>query len=125
MAIVARGVNPEEAGRWLRSQRERRGLSVREVAARLDVLPQTVYNWEAGKSGLDDDRADQVAELLEVDVIALRRHLGMWLPPQDRVEQFEVQDELDKKLARIRADRERREMLDKIADAIDPGKQTG
>lgn len=70
------------AGAWLRAQRERRGIAARDMAAQLEVFPQTVYNWEAGKTGVDDDRAEQIAKLLDVDLIEARRNLGLWVPPE-------------------------------------------
>lgn len=73
----------EDAGRWLREQRERRGLSVREFAARLDVSTPVVYDWQNGKNAVGDERAEQIAEVLGVDLIDVRRGLGLWVPPKE------------------------------------------
>lgn len=81
MGRVNRRERLASAGQWLRAQRERRQLSAREVADRLNVLPQTVYAWEAGKSGVDDDRAEQIADLFGIPVLTTRRNLGLWVPP--------------------------------------------
>jgi len=88
------------AGRWLKAQRERRNLTAREIAARLDVLPQTVYNWESGKSGLDDDRAQDISRLFGMDLIEVRRNLGLWVPDDD---QTDVPADRDERLAHAEA----------------------
>lgn len=89
------------AGQWLRAQREKRGLSARQVADRLGVLPQTVYSWEAGKTGVDDDaRAEQIAELFGVSVLTARRNLGLWVPDEGHT--AEADRELAAEIAEIR-----------------------
>lgn len=69
-----------QAGQWLHEQREGRGLSARDLAEKLSVYPQSVYNWEAGKFAVDDDRAEQLAVVFGMDIIEVRRNLGLWVP---------------------------------------------
>lgn len=72
-----------KAGEWLRHQRERQHLTVRELATQLDVTTQMVYDWQNGKNSVSDDRADQIAELFGLDIITVRRGLGLWVPDSD------------------------------------------
>lgn len=69
-----------QAGRWLRETRERRGMSVREFAANLGVATQMVYDWQNGKNAVGDERAKQIADVLRMDLIDVRRGLGLWVP---------------------------------------------
>lgn len=69
-----------QAGRWLREARERRGMSVREFAANLGVATQMVYDWQNGKNAVGDERAKQIADVLRMDLIDVRRGLGLWVP---------------------------------------------
>jgi transcriptional regulator with XRE-family HTH domain len=76
-------ISKEEAGRWLREQRRRRGFeTVGAFARALGVDPSRVSNYERGDSRVPDTRADQIAELLHMDVIHVRRNLGLWVPPE-------------------------------------------
>lgn len=47
------------------------------------MLPQSVYSWEAGKTGLSDERAKQLADLFGMPEIEVRRNLGLWVPEPD------------------------------------------
>lgn len=47
----------------LRAARERKGLTVREVAEFLHYSPTTVYNWESGHYEPGPEAADKLAEL--------------------------------------------------------------
>jgi transcriptional regulator with XRE-family HTH domain len=76
-------ISKQEAGRWLREQRRRRGFeTVGAFARALGVDPSRVSNYERGDGRVPDERADQIAELLRMDVIHVRRNLGLWTPPE-------------------------------------------
>lgn len=71
-----------KAGRWLREERERRGISVREFAAHMKVTTQVAYDWQNGKVSFNDERAQQIADLFNMDIIKVRRGLRLWVPPE-------------------------------------------
>ncbi|GAA2298564.1 hypothetical protein GCM10010402_66490 [Actinomadura luteofluorescens] len=72
------------AGAWLRDQREQRGItSQAELARRLGWDRSLVSNYEIGKTEMPDDRAEQLAEFLGLDIITVRRGLGLWVPRSD------------------------------------------
>ena len=74
-------------GEWLKAARERRGISVRKVAALFDVSTQAVNGWEKGRYNfVSDERAEALAGLLGMDEIEVRRGLGLWVPREDRRE---------------------------------------
>jgi transcriptional regulator with XRE-family HTH domain len=50
MATTAAGTTPVQLGRSIRAARERRGLSLRELARRVDVSPSFVSQIELGKA---------------------------------------------------------------------------
>ncbi|MBD2900772.1 hypothetical protein amrb99_97810 [Actinomadura sp. RB99] len=125
------------AGDWLRHQRELRGLEVREVAIALGVATQTVYGWETGKHRWSDERAEQLAKILKLDILEVRAGLGLWVPPtyeppgpMDRAE--EMLDALEADIAEIRErlegmDEDRRQAVKEVARALapDPESSTG
>ena len=55
----------------LREIRKRRGFTQEDLAARLNVVRQTVSKWEKGASVPDADLLQRLAEILEVDVAEL------------------------------------------------------
>lgn len=71
------------------------------------MQPQTVSSYERGINAVDDERADVIARVLGMDITAVRRGLGLWVPdgsepppPTDREIRVEqALDELRKKLA--------------------------
>lgn len=76
-------VRRREAGRWLRSMRERRGFPTGEaLAQRIGVTPGVISRYETGASRVPDERAEQIAEALDLDIITVRRNLGLWVPPE-------------------------------------------
>ncbi|MFB4312878.1 helix-turn-helix domain-containing protein [Actinomadura sp. 21ATH] len=76
-------VSKEQAGRWLREQRRRRGYETAGAFARaLGVDTSRVTVYERGQARVPDDRADDIAELLQLDIIYVRRSLGLWTPPE-------------------------------------------
>jgi len=62
-------------GHGLRGLREEAQLPVRRLARRLDVLPATVYNWEAGRVRIPATHVPALADSLGVDVPALTESL--------------------------------------------------
>lgn len=71
----------EAAGRWLRQARDRRGLTTAGMLARrMDVSVSLISRYETGMSAVSDERAEQIAEALEMDLIEVRRGLGLWVP---------------------------------------------
>lgn len=106
-----------QAGRWLRLMREQRDMSARDFANAIDVATQAVYNWESGKNAVTDERADRIAELFGVDVIEVRRNLGLWIPPERAPGAVEsADDRLDRLYAKWRADPGRRERLRQVLE---------
>lgn len=88
MACNTCGVNSDDrrerlirAGRWLRDQRIRRGFATQvELARLLGVDKAAISNYENGKNAVDDDKAELIAEGLGIDIITVRRNLGLWVP---------------------------------------------
>jgi transcriptional regulator with XRE-family HTH domain len=71
----------EAAGRWLRRARERRGYqTAADFARALQVDQSLVSRYERGISAVGDERAEQIAHVLRMDVIDVRGGLGLWVP---------------------------------------------
>ncbi len=68
------------AGEWLRSTRERAGLTTAALAAALGVHQTSISNYETGKNTVPDDRVEDLAQALKLDIIDVRRGLGLWVP---------------------------------------------
>lgn len=84
-----------QAGRWLREQRERRGItSQAELARRLGWDKSLISNYESGKTEIPDDRAEDLAEFLGIDIITFRSKFGLWVAPR-RSSMDEVEATLD------------------------------
>lgn len=111
----------EAAGHWLRDQRERRGMSVRAFAAKLDVATQMVYDWQNGKVGVSDERASQVADVLDLPELEVRRGLGLWVPDEENARESETEDEdVEQLMRRVRQmPREDRRALLRLLRASD------
>jgi len=70
-----------QAGAWLREQRERRGYATAAAfASALGIDKSLVSNYETGRTAVPDDRAERIAEVLGMDIIEVRRRLGLWVP---------------------------------------------
>ncbi|MCK9929994.1 helix-turn-helix domain-containing protein [Frankia sp. Mgl5] len=69
-----------EGGHWLREQREQRGWTGRHLASLVGITPTQISNYERGKDGIDDERAEGIARALNMNIIDVRRGLGLWLP---------------------------------------------
>jgi transcriptional regulator with XRE-family HTH domain len=50
----------------LRELRDRRGWSQAELAAKIDVSPSTIYNWESGKTRARSKQLRALERLFEV-----------------------------------------------------------
>lgn len=80
-------------GENLKTLRKQKGFSQEELAARLNVVRQTVSKWEKGLPVPDADTLIRLAEVLEVSVSEL---LGAKIksdPPQVSDEVIEVNNE--------------------------------
>lgn len=72
-----------QAGLWLRQSRISRGYeSAGEFARVLEIDPSMVSRYERGMSEVSDERAEQIAEILRMDIIDVRRGLGLWVPSE-------------------------------------------
>lgn len=110
-----------EAGAWLREQRKRAGYDkLGDFARDLKVDPSRVSQYENGKAAVPDERAEDIARLLDLDLIYTRSNLGLWVPdlPED---DFEIAaraeqhlDAAEAELDRIMADPELRANLRRI-----------
>jgi transcriptional regulator with XRE-family HTH domain len=99
----------EAAGRWLREQRRRKGFeTVGGFARAIGVDTSRVSNYETGKSEVPDDRAERIAEVLGLDIITVRKNLGLWVPPDGREDGPSTDDLLD----------EHERILDEISAAL-------
>lgn len=71
----------EGAGRWLRDARERRGFpTAADFARALRVDQSLVSRYERGLSAVGDERAEQIAQVLRMDIVDVRGGLGLWVP---------------------------------------------
>ena len=76
----------------LKTLRKQRGFTQEELAARLNVVRQTVSKWESGLSVPDADMLMRLAEILETTVSTL---LGSAIPDEKEP------DDIAEQLARI------------------------
>lgn len=93
-----RGMREEinAAGQWLRAQREQRHIkSQAELARRLGWDKTMVNNYETRGVTVPDDRAEQLAEFFGMDIIEVRRGLGLWVPPSGNQPAEGEQDDAD------------------------------
>jgi transcriptional regulator with XRE-family HTH domain len=71
----------EAAGRWLHRARERRGYrTAADFARALQVDQSLISRYERGISEVGDERAEQIARVLRMDIIEVRSGLGLWVP---------------------------------------------
>jgi len=78
------------AGEWLRAQRERRGfVSAAELGRAIGTTKEVIWSYEKGRASVPDERAEQIAEALEMDLIDVRRGLGLWVPREATDEELE------------------------------------
>lgn len=68
------------AGQWLRDVRRAAGVDPKELARHMDITTAQVSNYELGKHEFNDARAEQIARALGLDIVDVRRGLGLWVP---------------------------------------------
>lgn len=82
-AMVSRRDRLEAAGRWLRRARERRGYhTAADFARALQVDQSLISRYERGISAVGDERAEQIAHVLGMEIVEVRSGLGLWIPPE-------------------------------------------
>lgn len=70
-----------KAGQWLREQRRRAGYqTAAEFGRAIGVSKEVASNYEVGRSDVPEDRAERIAQALGLDIITVRRQLGLWVP---------------------------------------------
>lgn len=103
----------EAAGRWLRQERERRGMRTTGALARLmGVSDSLVSRLETGSSAATDERAEQIAEAFGMDIIEVRRNLGLWVPTPTAADDDQPRETLKQRFDRLA--REMAEMREEI-----------
>lgn len=125
MSTRGRRNEPSPAGKWLREQRERRGISTQaELARRLGWDKTMVNNYETRGVTVPDDRAEELAEFFGIDIITVRRNLGLWVPdsPMDRAEM--VMDQNERLAAELvervrRLNRRQREAVEQLVRVLE------
>jgi transcriptional regulator with XRE-family HTH domain len=96
MSTRGRRNEPTAAGRWLRRQRELRGIATQaELARQLGWDKTAVNNYETRGVEVPSERAEQLAEFFELDEIEVRRHLGLWVPKKARSPMDEAEAMMD------------------------------
>lgn len=71
----------EAAGRWLRRTREAHGYAKASDFARdLGVDPSLISRYELGATEVSTERAQQIAQLFELDELYVRQNLRLWVP---------------------------------------------
>jgi transcriptional regulator with XRE-family HTH domain len=74
----------ERAGLWLKAAREERGFSTATAfALALGVNQSMVSRYERGSSEVEDERAEQIANVLGMPLVEVRRGLGLWVPADE------------------------------------------
>lgn len=98
----------EDAGRWLKKAREDRGFSTATTfAAALGVNQSMVSRYERGMSEVEDERAEQIADVLGMPLVEVRRGLGLWVPadePPSITVPGSFEQQLREELAQLRED---------------------
>ncbi len=73
----------KQAGAWLKEQRERNGLSLREMAARLEIGYFTfISQLEAGRGRIPPDRYESWAAVLQIPIGEFVRTLMKYYDPE-------------------------------------------
>ncbi|WP_322755988.1 helix-turn-helix transcriptional regulator [Frankia sp. Cas3] len=83
----------QDAGVWLRSERETRGWTGSDLARRLNVSQVRVSAYERGQYEVPNTVAESIAAAFELPLIETRRRLGLWVPTDSDV--LEIQRFVD------------------------------
>lgn len=109
------------AGAWLRAARSRRYPKAVDFARALGIDGSLLSRYETGASEVPDERAEQIAKVLKMDIITVRRNLGLWVPeatgPMDRAEA--IMDENERVLESIKSlGRRERKAVEQMIDTL-------
>ncbi|MGH9251619.1 MAG: helix-turn-helix domain-containing protein [Acidimicrobiales bacterium] len=100
------------AGQWLRHAREQRGFTTgKSFADALGMDPSQLSKYESGVYEVTDERAKQIAAVLRLPVVNVRRGLGMWVPDETPTDASDRQR--DERIADLRR------LSDQLRTAID------
>lgn len=109
---------------WERIEKIRiqRGLTWVQVSRMSGVNRQTITNWKTQPRPPQPQTVAEVADALEIDREEALQLAGIGLAVRHEAPAtaLDAQDELMERLARIRADPQRRELLDRYLDLLDP-----
>lgn len=97
-----RSERQRRGGEWLRAAREDRGLSPAQFAAKLGIHPAMISNYELGKSAISDERAEGIAAALDMDLVSVRRGLGLWVPEGRAAATSGREQRVEQALAKLR-----------------------
>lgn len=115
--MISKRERLEQAGQWLRQAREDRGFSTATAfAAALGVNQSMVSRYERGGSEVEDERAEQIADVLGMPLVEVRRGLGLWVPA-DEPATVAVPGALDRQLRQELAE------LQQDLAALDPSRK--
>lgn len=93
-----------EAGAWLRQERRRRGFPTGQAFAdALGIGQSLLSKYELGVNEVPDERIEQIAKVLEMDIVEVRRGLGSWVPDDVPSEPEEREESLAERARRIEA----------------------
>lgn len=53
------------------------------LARRMGVSDSLISRIETGATAVTNERAEQIAQALEMDIITVRRNLGLWVPDDE------------------------------------------
>lgn len=124
MGVDERRERLARAGAWLREARSRRYPKAVDFARALGIERSLLSRYETGASEVPDERAETIARVLGIDIITVRRNLGLWVPdersPMDQAEA--MMDENERLVAELlervrRLNRRKQEaLLDMLED---------
>lgn len=80
MGVNERRERLARAGAWLRKARARRYPKAVDFARAIGIERSLLSRYETGSSEVPDERAERIAEALGLDIITVRRNLGLWVP---------------------------------------------
>lgn len=66
------------------------------------MQPQTVSSYERGVNAVDDERAETIAGAFGMDVVEVRRGLGLWVPEDQTTAAAGREQRVEQVLAKLR-----------------------